>query len=401
MRRILHSFITISALSIFFIACQSQSEPVSAKPPLPLLPTDYGSIKLNYLDTSSPAFKQMVFRLDSFYRTQVAGGFNGSVLIGYNGRVLYERYFGIANRETGQKLLPSSGVQLASTTKTFTATAVLYLYQHKYLDIDEPVTTYLPAFPYAKVTLRMLLNHRSGLPDYLKWVGRYRKDNSTPIYNEDVLQMMAQYKPGLEFTPDTRFKYSNSNYVVLASIIEEVTEMRYKDFMKRYIFEPLGMKNTFVFDPADGLPAGTTISYKANWVREPVMFADGVYGDKGIYSTVQDMYRWDQSFYQHKLLNENITDLAYGPCSFERPGIKNYGLGWRMNCYPDGYKLIFHNGWWHGNNTVFYRYVQDNFTIIVLGNKYNSRIYHQPKAIYPIVKNTSPPGTGVAEEGDD
>jgi CubicO group peptidase (beta-lactamase class C family) len=119
------------------------------------------------------------------------------------------------------------------------------------------------------------------------------------------------------------------------------------------------------------------------------MFADGVYGDKGVYSTVEDMYRWDQSFYENKLLSNETIELAYGPCSFEKKGIKNYGLGWRMLCFPDGNKIIYHNGWWHGNNTSFYRFIKDNFTIVVLGNKYTTNIYRQAPSIVNIVKGTN------------
>ena len=202
-----------------------------------------------------------------------------------------------------------------------------------------------------------------------------------------MLQMMARYKPHLEFTPNHRFTYCNTNYALLAMVIEEVTAMPYPEFMRKYIFEPLGMEHTFVFYTPNRLPANATISYKYNWRREPDMFADGVYGDKNIYSTPEDMYRWDQSFYQNKLLDNETIELAYGPCSFEKKGIKNYGLGWRMLCYPDGGKIIYHNGWWHGNNTSFYRFIADNFTIIVLGNKFNNGIYHQAPVVYSIVKD--------------
>jgi CubicO group peptidase (beta-lactamase class C family) len=116
------------------------------------------------------------------------------------------------------------------------------------------------------------------------------------------------------------------------------------------------------------------------------MFADGVYGDKGIYSTPEDMFKWDQSFYQKKLLTNETIELAYGPCSFEKPGIKNYGLGWRMLCYTNGNKVIYHNGWWHGNNTSFYRFIKENMTIVILGNKFTNSIYHQAPVVYSIVK---------------
>jgi CubicO group peptidase (beta-lactamase class C family) len=236
------------------------------------------------------------------------------------------------------------------------------------------------------MTLRMLLCHRSGLPDYTKWVPLYDHDSKTPITNVQMLQMMALHKPALEFKPNRRFKYCNTNFAILAMVIEKTSGMSYDDFMTKYIFQPLGMANTFIYNPSKGLPANATISYKYNWRREPDMFADGVYGDKGIYSTPEDMYHWDQSFYQNKLLSNETIELAYGPCSFEKPGIKNYGLGWRMLCYPNGNKVIYHNGWWHGNNTSFYRFIKENMTIIILGNKFTNSIYHQAPAIYSILK---------------
>jgi len=349
-------------------------------------PSEYNSISLSFIDTTTPESRAIIRALDSFYQKQVLGGFNGSVLVGYKGKILYERYLGYANRATGLRLSANTPSQLASTSKPFTATAVLWLYQNKYLDINAPVTKYLQDFPYENITVKMLLCHRSGLQDYVKMGLTYWKDNSAIMYNEDLLQLFKKYKPALNSKPNTRFEYSNSNYAILARIVEEVSKMPFKKFMAKFIFQPLGMNNTYVYDPAEPRNPNQAISYKYNWQIDPDMFADGVYGDKGIFSTVEDLYRWDQSFYHHALLNEQTLKLAYAPNSFEKPGVKNYGLGWRMMNYADGYKIIYHNGWWHGNNTVFYRFVQDNFTIIILGNKYNSRIYGQTKPVYDIIK---------------
>lgn len=407
MRRSLHAFSSTLLLSLFLLACGSRNEPAAARAPDPKaklpLPDErkqFGAVNIQYADTNSREWRVKAAKLDSFYAVQTRMGFNGAVLVGYKNKVMYERYYGLANKETGVRWSPQTSSQLASTSKTFTGAAVLYLHSRRYLNIDDYVTAYIDSFPYPAVTIRTLLNHRSGLPDYLKWVGRFRKDLKTPIYNDDVLDLFIRHKPALDFRTNTRFKYSNSNYLVLASIIEIVTEMSFKDFMKKHIFDPLGLKNTFVFDPADGFPANASMSYKATWAREPIMFADGVYGDKGIYSTAQDMYRWDQSFYQNKLLSNEVLEMAYGPCSFEKPGVKNYGLGWRMLCYDDGYKVIYHNGWWHGNNTCFYRFIKDNFTIIVLGNKYTSSIYRQPPVVYRIVTGDTTGRQGLGgEEG--
>jgi CubicO group peptidase (beta-lactamase class C family) len=396
-----HFYIVTILLSLLLIACHSNSQQASAR-------TNKNGFNLNpvttpiaplVFDTMSPQIREITTRLDKFYQAQVRAGFNGNVLIGYKGHVIYERAFGFANRERKIPLGANSSCQLASVTKTFTGAATLYLYQNKQLDIDQPVTTYIKDFPYPGITLRMLLDHRSGLPDYTHWVPNYKSDQRTPIYNDEMLALMSRNKPHLEFKADTRFTYCNTNYAVLAKVIEVVSGMPYAQFMHDYIFQPLGMNHTFVYDPAKGLPEDAAISYRYNWAREPDMFADGVYGDKGIYSTPEDMYRWDQSFYKNTLLNPATIDLAYGPCSFERPGVKNYGLGWRMLCYPNGSKVIYHNGWWHGNNTSFYRLIQDNFTIVVLGNKFNKSIYRQAAAICNIVRGTAPDGS--AGEGED
>lgn len=389
-------------MSLLLIACHSNSQQASAR-----TNKTTGNFKENPIttppmqlvyDTLAPQTREITSQLDKFYAAQVRAGFNGNVLVGYRGHILYERAYGYSNREKKIPLTANSSCQLASVTKTFTGAAVLYLYQHKHLDIDQPVTTYIKDFPYPQITLRMMLDHRSGLPDYTKWVPNYNKDQRTPIYNDEMIRLMAKNKPHLEFKPNTRFTYSNTNYAVLAKVIEVVTEMPYSKFMNDYIFQPLGMKHTFVYNPATPLPVDAAISYRYNWAREPDMFADGVYGDKGIYSTPEDMYRWDQSFYNNTLLSPATIDLAYGPCSFERPGVKNYGLGWRMLCFPNGNKVIYHNGWWHGNNTSFYRLIKDNFTVVVLGNKFNKGIYHHASSICSIVRGTAPDGSSDGEE---
>lgn len=339
--------------------------------------------KISYVDTNKATYRKVIKSLDSFYAIQTRLGFNGSVLIGHEGKVLYERYFGKANKTTSLPLGPKTASQLASTSKPFTATAVLWLHQNKYLNIDEPVAKYLKGFPYPNITITMLLNHRTGLPDYTK-MGTAIWKSKADMYNIDLLNYINTRKPRLGFTPNTKFQYSNTNYALLACIVEEVAKMPFKQFMKEMIFEPLGMNDTYVFDPADGLKASSTISYRANFSLFENTFQDGIYGDKGIYSTPQDMYRWDQSFYNYTLLNEKTLRMAYNGYSNETVGKKNYGLGWRV-LQEERYKIIFHNGWWHGNNTVFYRFIADNFTIIILGNKYNTKIYQHPKGIYKAV----------------
>lgn len=341
---------------------------------------------LTFVDTNSREARELIKSLDSFYASEVRNGFNGAVLVGHQGKVLYERYFGMANRERKIPWQENTTSQLASTSKPFTATAIMWLHQSGYLDIKNKVTYYIPEFPYKNVTIEMLLNHRSGIQDYLKWATRFwpRSKNMT---NDDLLALIIKHKPALAFPSGTRFQYSNTNYALLATIIEVVVHLPYPEFMKEFIFEPLGLENTFVYNPLVPKPHNMAISYKANWQIDPDMYADGIYGDKGIFSSVEDLYKWDRSLYNNVLLNPKTTEICYKGYSYERPGSRNYGLGWRMDEDLDGQKVVYHNGWWHGNNTVFYRFIEEDFTIIVLGNRYNSKIYHQTKKVYSIVQN--------------
>jgi CubicO group peptidase (beta-lactamase class C family) len=347
----------------------------------------FGKVILNFTDSNSTNAKEMIYRLDTFYATQVAKGFNGSVLIGYKGKIIYERYFGIANKELNTFWNKETQSQLASTSKPFTGAAIMILKDKGLLKFDDYVTQYIPNFPYSDITLRMLLDHRSGLPDYIHFAA---KSPLKPFLdNDDVLHIFETKKPKQLFATNTKFKYSNSNYAILASIVESISGMKFDLFMKKYVFGPLKMENTKVIDPTIYRSENMASCYRSNWKLYADMHLDGVAGDKGVYSCVQDLYKWDQALYTNKFIKQSTLKEAYTPYSFEKTEIRNYGLAWRMLNYPDGMKIIYHNGNWHGNNTSFYRFIEDNFTIIVLGNRTNGRIYHQPLAIYNILMNVS------------
>jgi CubicO group peptidase (beta-lactamase class C family) len=155
-------------------------------------------------------------------------------------------------------------------------------------------------------------------------------------------------------------------------VIEKVTGQSFPQYMKDSVFTLLGLKNTFVFQPAD--TAHYVPSYSPGWSPIPMDHLDVTYGDKNIYSTPRDLFLWDKALYEHRFVSAATTELAFKPYSFERPGTHNYGLGWRMLLNPND-TLIYHNGKWHGNSTSFSRFIKDTATVIVLGNKYNSLIY--------------------------
>jgi CubicO group peptidase (beta-lactamase class C family) len=144
-------------------------------------------------------------------------------------------------------------------------------------------------------------------------------------------------------------------------------------YLESTFFRPLMMSDSYVFTPQE--VARSLPSFEWNNKRFPYEFLDIVYGDKNIYSTVRDMLKWDQALYAGKLFAKNTLDSAFSPYSFEKIGVRNYGLGWRMTLLPNGKKMLYHNGWWHGNNTVFIRLVDEEAMIIVLTNRFNRNIY--------------------------
>jgi CubicO group peptidase (beta-lactamase class C family) len=160
---------------------------------------------------------------------------------------------------------------------------------------------------------------------------------------------------------------------LLALIIEKASGMGYADYLQKEFFGPLNMKHTFVFTLNDTATATSSYDWRGDLIK--LDFLDQVYGDKNIYSTVRDLLIWDRALASGKLFKSETMKLAFTPYSNERPGIKNYGLGWRMNVYPTGKKMIFHNGWWHGNNASFIRLPEQDATIIVLGNRFTKQIY--------------------------
>ncbi|WP_260607558.1 serine hydrolase domain-containing protein [Chitinophaga polysaccharea] len=342
----------------------------------------------------SPRTIQMQHELEAFYNGKLLRtGFNGAMIVARKGVIIFEKYHGYENSRTKTPVMDSSSFQLASVTKTFTGAAVMWLVQNEKLSLEDSLQKFFPAFPYKGINVRMLLNHRSGLPNYLYFCDSLWKDEARFITNEEVIKLMEQHKPPVQHLPNTHFQYCNTNYMLLASIIEKASGQKYADFMQQTIFGPLRMTSTFVYDPSSATRTHQTQSHKYNGQFEPDTYFDGVMGDKGIYSSAEDMLKWDQALYSGQFLNDATLKAAYTPYSNEKPGVRNYGLGWRLMVYPDSTKnIIYHNGWWHGNNTVFYRFIQDSTTLIILGNKYNRGIYQAVKPIRDII------GHGDGEE---
>ena len=327
-------------------------------------------------------------------------GFNGGILVAKKGEIVFEDYRGLINFKTKEPITANSTFHIASVSKTFTATVILHLMEQGKIQLDDPVEKYLINFPYAHITIKNLLTHRSGLPKYDHFMDGTRSEpyyvknkkgktiKKTHVYkmpidiaglpnNEELLQYMIRSHPPIESAPDRRYSYCNTNYAMLALIVEKITKMPFPDYMRDSVFTPLGMKNSFIFSIKD---TGRYVpSYNYNKAPFPLEKLDCIYGDKNVYSTVRDLLLWDKALYEGKFVSAQTLEMAYQPYSHETRGQKNYGLGWHLYINPPSPTVVYHNGWWHGNNAVFKRLISDSATIIILGNKFNKSIWSAGK----------------------
>jgi CubicO group peptidase (beta-lactamase class C family) len=330
----------------------------------------------------------------SLYRTN----FNGGILVAKSGTIVYENYVGFKNpRRRDDSITANTPFQIASTSKTITSTAVLKLVQEGKINLQDSVQKYFPALPYHGITVEMLLNHRSGLPNYLYYVEKAKDqwDRKKLMTNQDVVNTLINWHPPVAAYPNRRFNYCNTNFVLLAAIVEKVSGMPFPEYVKKNIFDPLGMDHTHIHTIDD--TANVIQSYQRNGALWTLDYSDGPYGDKNVYTTPRDLLKWDQSFYTHSILDQPILDSAYTPYSHERPGIKNYGLGWRLLIFPNGKKVEYHNGHWHGFNSAFARLTDEKATIIIVSNNYNNAIYNIARRLYNVFANYD----GRQEEGEE
>ena len=303
------------------------------------------------------------------------GNFNGGILVAKNGNIIFERYTGTGHLGHTDTITANTPTHIASVSKTFTAMAVLKLVQDGNIHLDDEFNKYFPAFNYPGVTIRNLLSHRSGLPNYLYFMDELGWDKTIYIKNQDVLDYLITRKADLKdiSSPGTHFTYCNTNYALLALLIEKVSAVTYPEFIKQTFFIPLNMANSFVYTHADSARVNPSYDWRGTLIPKNAL--DQVYGDKNIYTTPRDLLKWDRLLATNLIFKPETFEQAYAPYSNERPGIRNYGLGWRMNIYPDGKKLIYHNGWWHGNNASFIRVIDEDATIILMGNRFCRGIY--------------------------
>ncbi len=310
-----------------------------------------------------------------FFYDHFIGGerFNGMFLVAKNGVVLYEKYHGFANKDEEIKMGDKTPLHLASISKVATAIAILRLVDKKLLVLDEDVRNYLPELPYEGISIRMLMNHRSGIPYY----GYFTYETwpmGKMLRNRDVLLLLKKHKFPLNFKPDSHFAYCNTNYALLALIIEKITRKRFPIAMQELIFKPLKMNNSFIMDHTR-LKESVSQSYNSGMTRQAFDYLDDVFGDKNMYSTVRDLLKMDIGTYSDNFLSKAAKKEMYKGYSYENSGKKNYGLGMRIVEMEGKDPYFFHSGWWHGNKGCYASLRSDTVCIIALTNANSQSVY--------------------------
>jgi CubicO group peptidase (beta-lactamase class C family) len=343
------------------------------KPQKPL--AQLSTVEINKLfQEVNPKFKSdaLVAELDL-----LCENLNGSVLLAFGENVLYKK-------EVGNKLLsknpPNNAIdeqtlfELASISKQFTAAAILKLNNDKKLNLTDDVTKYLPQFPYPNITIHHLLSHTSGLPEYMDFPEKdFKKDE--PLTNAQLEKYLEETKPKILFQPGERYKYINTNFALLALIVETVTKSPFEQYVRKEIFEPAGL-NATCFASELSSKSNFTKGHLADKSERPFHFQNGVLGDKGVYTNVDELYRWVKAYLiDYKVLPEDVVKLATQPQNKLLKGKPEepYGYGLRLDNGTTGY-LVYHGGLWRGfQNNMVYR-AKDQYIFIVLSNFRNRAV---------------------------
>jgi CubicO group peptidase (beta-lactamase class C family) len=312
--------------------------------------------------------------IDSLFTTFDTPGMPGaSVVVIRDGEVILRRSYGLAEVDSGRPVSSATNFRLASLSKAFTATAVLLQVADGQLSLDDPASKHLPELPAhaRQITLRHLLTHTSGIWDYEEFVA----DSQTyQVKDADVLSLIAARAESLYFPPGTRWQYSNSGYALLALIVERVSGERYAQFLQRRIFTPLGMSNTVAYEEGVSTVANRAFGHRvrADSVRRTDQSnTSAVLGDGGIYSSIDDLVRWDAALSAGRLLPDSLWSEATTPYRLSDGRATEYGYGWFVDRF-DGHLRHRHHGETRGFTNSIYRFPDDHLTTIVLTNRSDS-----------------------------
>lgn len=369
----MRAFICISCLLVY--GCQQSLK-------------DQKVVKLNHL---KPIIQNLDFFLDSLQKNQ---DFNGALLVAQEDKIIYNKTIGYANIETKDTLQSYSAFRVAAISKQFTAMTTMILKEEGKLDYEDDIKKYLPELPYKGISIRHLLTHTSGLPKYKtifeeKWdVGKDAAEKDT-AYNEDVLNLLMKYRPGMRFKPGEKWEYSNTGYVLLALITERVSKLPYRDFLRRYIFRPLRMQSTLAFYPAGDFKSPKRVygfvRKDSSIVPNDWHYSNGVLGDGGNYSNTLDLFKWNQALYREKLVSQETLAEAFAPTMLNDGTIHPYGFGWSLDKNDKGEKTVEHYGSRLGFKTYVSRETVNRSMIILLTNYTCENIDEILEEVYAIL----------------
>ncbi len=292
-----------------------------------------------------------------------------AVMVVQNGEIIFQKGYGLSNIEKKEPVTPATNFRLASVTKQFTAISILMLIERGDLKMETTLTEIFPDYPEygSGITIKNLLQHTSGLIDYEDLI----PDTATvQVKDRDVLKMMMQ-TDSTYFAPGTQHRYSNTAYALLALTIEKISGKPFRDFLRDNIFQPLEMENTLAFE--NGINEVKSRAFGYSLTEDGVEFTDqsitsAVLGDGGIYSSLNDIYKWDQALYSDKVIDKKYLDESWtrGKTS---DGVEfPYGYGWRLENYND-MEIVYHTGSTRGFRNIIYRIPEKNFTIVILTNR--------------------------------
>ncbi len=308
--------------------------------------------------------------------------FNGSVAVMDNGKTIYEKCYGYSDLQKKIPLNDNSLFELASCTKQFTAMAIMMLAERGKLNYSDTLQRFIPDLPYYGITIENLLTHTSGLPDYMEEMESHW-DKTKFATNYDIIELFKKNRPDSLFAPNEKYTYSNTGYAMLSVIIEKASGMTYAEFLKKNIFEPLGMKRSRVYNTRRSLHE-TIDNYAYGYVYsdslkkyllpdevpelEMVKYLDAITGDGSVNSTLPDLLLWDKALRENKLVTKATLDRAYSKHILSNGKESRYGYGEFIQSTPGSEKLVYHSGGWPGYCTFILHFVDRNSAIIILTN---------------------------------
>ncbi|MEN9373301.1 MAG: hypothetical protein RIR79_853 [Pseudomonadota bacterium] len=320
-------------------------------------------------------------KFENYYRKDQ---FNGVIAIAENDEITYQHAWGIANLD--QKPLKTSDIfNLASVSKQFTALCIMLLCEEDKLNYDDVISEYIEEFQdtaYEKITIRHLLQHTSGLPDYMELLEEHWDDENQVVGNNDIIELFTEHQPELLFKPAKKYDYCNTGYAFLASVVERVSEQSFEDFLQERIFQPLKMKNSFGYRLSNEAPPHETV---VGWERDGdgdgddysenhSSYLDGVIGDGNIFSNVADLVKYHAALFTDKLVSQETLEEAYTPTELSNGKISYYGFGWDL--FESG-TFVSHTGSWMGFQTYFLRDLESQQAYIILDNSTNEKLHDQ------------------------